>query len=124
MKQGILILGHGSKRPEANEVFTKIVEMIKGKVRGGERVACAFLQFAQPDIPTAVASLYEAGIREVLVMPLFLYPGNHIVEDIPALLQEEEEKYPGLCFTMTTYLGADERIADIAIDRIYNSTAV
>lgn len=124
MKQGILILGHGSKRAEANAVFMEIVEMIKRKAKDGDKVQGAFLQFAEPDIPAAVEELVRSGVREIAVMPLFLYPGNHIVEDIPALLREEEEKYPGIEFILLPYLGADERIAQIAIDRIYGAPAV
>lgn len=49
------------------------------------RVEVAYLD-GTPSIPDAVRSLVAAGLRPVLVAPLFLSPSTHLTEDVPGVL--------------------------------------
>lgn len=83
-----------------------------------EIVEAASLQFNQPDLPTAINTLASKGVDRIVVMPLFLYQGVHIQEDIPEILAEEKQKYPGVEFIVTGNIGVDERVGQIIMDRI------
>lgn len=117
MKKAVLLVGHGSRRAEANDALIYLSDLVKKK-RPDTVLAHAFLQFAQPDLPTALANLDSEGIEEVAVVPVFLYEGIHIREDIPEVLSQEAAKRPHMRLVMTPVLGIDERMAEIVLDRV------
>jgi sirohydrochlorin ferrochelatase len=58
------------------------------------------------------------GVDEVTVVPVFLYEGVHIKEDIPEILAREAAKRPHMRLVLAPVLGIDERMADIVWDRV------
>lgn len=117
MKQGVVILGHGSKAPEALKTLERATELVARRLED-RIVAHASLQFNEPTIYQAVDSLVEQGVDKITVAPLFLYLGNHLKEDIPAAIDEIKGKHPGLEFTFSRSIGDDMRIADIVLDNL------
>jgi len=117
MQQAIIVLGHGSKAPEALETLKRYGDMVK-KASGVEIVEVASLQFNKPDLPEAIGAAVNRGARKIVIVPLFLYNGIHMQEDIPAVIEEERAKNPGLEIVLASNLGADNRIVDIVLDRI------
>ncbi|WP_227766491.1 sirohydrochlorin chelatase [Zhaonella formicivorans] len=118
MALGVVILGHGSRLQEANQGLDAIVEMIKVKM-ANTFVEKAFMSQAEPTLADAIAKLSRQNTERIVVMPLFLFPGMHVQQDIPEILAEEKEKYAGkIEIVLAQNLGSDPRIAEIAIDRI------
>lgn len=97
MLEGVLLLGHGSRRPEANQEILQIAELVQA--RGGDAVyQTGFLQFGTPTLSGAVAKLARAGVRKITVVPLLLVVGTHIQDDLPRLIQEQKRLYPDITF--------------------------
>lgn len=117
MKTGTIILGHGSKAPEALATLKKVQQLVK-ETSQLDIVEIASLQFDKPDISDAIANVVAQGVKRIVLVPLFLYFGIHLQEDIPAILEAEKAKYSDVEFIMTDNLGADKRIIDIVIERI------
>ncbi|ADG82415.1 sirohydrochlorin chelatase [Thermincola potens] len=117
MDRGIIILGHGSKAPEALETLKKIAEMVRVSLGDGI-VEIASLQFNKPDLPEAIQTVIAKGARKVIIIPLFLYNGIHMQEDIPAVIAEQKDKNPGVEIVLAKNLGADDRIVGVLLDRI------
>lgn len=117
MLEGVIILGHGSRRAEANEEIYAITEQAKD-ISGSVLYKTCFLQFGQPSLPQVVEEMNEAGIRSITVVPLLLTVGSHIQEDLPAMLQQEKKRFPHITFMLAPHLGADRRIAEIVVDRM------
>lgn len=117
MKTGLIILGHGSRAPEAAETLAAVTGMVKAKT-GYDRVECASLQLSEPDLPGVVGELAAAGVERILVVPFLIASGQHVKEDIPALLEELRGKYPGVQMHLGRPLGADPRLAEIVLDRV------
>lgn len=117
MDSGIILLAHGSRRETANDVLPQLAEMVKKEAKYG-RINCAFLQFTSPDLREALKEQAENGVKEITVVPVFLFNGIHLQEDIPEILAEEREKYPQVEIKMAAPLGADQRIGEIIKDRI------
>ncbi|GAB6137062.1 sirohydrochlorin chelatase [Halanaerobaculum tunisiense] len=117
MKTGVIILGHGSRASKANSVFTQIVEMIRDKV-DYDVVEQASMELAEPNLEQSVAKVAKQGVEKVIIIPLFLFPGVHIQEDIPELIKEVEEEYPEIEFIFGKNIGPDEKIAEILVDQI------
>lgn len=117
MKKAIIVLGHGSKAPQALETLKKYGEMVQA-ASGAEIVEVASLQFNKPDLPEALETVIKKGADRVVIVPLFLYNGIHMQEDIPAVIAEEKAKNPSVEIVLADNLGADNRIVEIVIDRI------
>lgn len=122
MKKGIIVLGHGSKAEEANQAFIQLSELFKQR-NADDVVEPAFLQLSPPDLTIAVEKVVAQGIKKIIICPVFLFPGNHIREDIPAELDKERAKHPGVEFIMADHMGVDERILAILADRVEEACA-
>ena len=117
IKTGVIVLAHGSKVRSGNEGLFKIVEMLRAMGKW-DMVEAGFLQLAKPGITEVVENLIGRGAKRVVVMPLLLFSGNHILKDIPEEIDNERKKFPDVDFCYAKNIGADERIALIAKDRI------
>lgn len=120
-KTGIIILGHGSKRRQANKIILDIVRAIRRQ--GWDIAEPAYLQFHQPHLATSIRNVVERGSKRVIVVPFFLFMGNHVTRDIPRAIKKEAAKYPGVNFVYAKNLGEDSRIDEIVLDRIREAIA-
>ncbi|MBI5440943.1 MAG: CbiX/SirB N-terminal domain-containing protein [Deltaproteobacteria bacterium] len=84
---------------------------------GVERVEVAFLQLSRPDLTEAVEECMGAGVTRIAVVPFFLFPGAHVLEDIPAAVGVLEAKFPGIVFSVAPILAGHPKLAEIAADR-------
>jgi len=121
LKTGVIVLAHGSKVKSGNEGLFKVVEMLRAMGKW-DMVAACFLQLAKPGLSEGVKNIVEKGAENIVVMPLLLFSGNHVLKDIPDEIENEKRKYPEIQFFYARNLGADERIAQIAADRIDEAT--
>ena len=117
MKSGIIILGHGSRSEEAQQVFEEIVTLVSEKLNYG-MVRGAAMEFASPTLEEVAAGLVELGIEEIIIVPLFIYPGVHIKRDIPVMIDQLKKEYPEVRFVKGSHIGADEKLAEIMADRV------
>ena len=116
-KESIVLLGHGSRRSEANDILKSITEIIKSKLKG-INVECAYLEHAEPNIRDIIEKLAGDNFESIYVIPYFLYSGNHVSRDIPEIINGYKEKYPQINLKLGDHLGIDERIAELVTERI------
>ena len=76
----------------------------------------AFFSIARPNILDRVAELAALGVRRVVLMPYFLYSGQHVTHDIPALLDECRRQFPGVALEVLPTLENDPAIEDLVLD--------
>ena len=114
---GIVVLGHGSRLKKANNLIPEIISGLKWTL-GLSKIYPAYLQLAKPDLGQSLERLAKAGCRRIIIIPFFLFVGNHVSRDIPEIIEQEKKKYPDVRFIYTENLGEDSRIADIVADKI------
>jgi sirohydrochlorin cobaltochelatase len=114
---GLLVVGHGSRRSEANETLLAVAAAVADRVPA-HAVEPAFLEIASPTIGEAYAALARAGCERLVVHPYFLYPGNHTTHDIPAALDAAAAAYGTIPWVLTAPLNLDPRIVDVVADRV------
>ncbi len=114
---GIVIVDHGSRRAEANDMLVHVAEAF-AKHTGAQIVEPAHMELAPPDIAAAFDNCVARGARHVVICLYFLSPGRHSREDIPTLAAEAAARHPGVTWSITQPLGIDPRIADLMHDRI------
>ncbi len=117
MKTGLIILGHGSKAPEATETLAKVTTMVRDRV-SYDLVEYASLQISEPHLGEVVDKMSAEGVGQIIVMPFLIAAGVHVKSDIPEELSALSKKYPGVKLHLTGPLGADSRLAEIVIDRV------
>ncbi|MBZ4645411.1 MAG: cobalamin [Clostridia bacterium] len=116
MNQGILVIGHGSRAQEAQQTFKSIIDKLKA--RGYKDVEGAHMELAEPNIRKAISKLAEKGVDTILVVPLFIYSGIHIQEDIPQILKEVNQDYPHITIRMGKALEDDDLLIGLLEKRI------
>ncbi|MDD2568381.1 MAG: CbiX/SirB N-terminal domain-containing protein [Clostridia bacterium] len=120
--KGIIIIAHGSRKPETKTVFKQVMayfeqELAKGKIPVSA-VAYCFLEFAEPNLKQALHDFVQKGIDDIKVIPYFLFEGTHTLEDIPAIIEEFCKEQPHIKVGFGRVLGYDERIVQILTDRV------
>jgi len=114
---GILILAHGSKRQETEKIMDSLIEKVKRKT-GEELVYPAYLQFSEPNIEKGVEHIIEKGAKSIKIVPMFLFDGVHVTQDIPNEINEIKAKYPDIEIKISKHIGDDDKFADIIVERI------
>ena len=119
---GVVVVDHGSRRPEANRWHEEFVRGFPGE---GEyaTVEPAHMEIAEPSIATAFAACVAAGAATVVVVPYFLWPGSHWSEDIPALAAEAASAHPGVRYLVAAPLGPHPALAGIVEGRVAHCLA-
>ncbi|AQS60072.1 sirohydrochlorin chelatase [Desulforamulus ferrireducens] len=119
MQRGVILLGHGSRQPAANQEIRLIAEQVKKMGEQTDTIyETGFLQFGEPTLPQAIAELVARGVKNITIVPVLLTVGTHIQFELPKLIQEQQGQYPEVSFRLAPHLGADPRIAEILLDRI------
>ena len=114
---GILVVGHGSRRQEANDDVREATRQI---ARRGP-FACvepAFLEIVSPTIEEGFATLVERGASHVIIHPYFLSPGRHTRGDIPFNVHAAASQHPGVTYQITEPLAAHDLVIAASIERI------
>ena len=116
-RTGILIVGHGSRREEANEDVREAARQIG--LRGDfPLVGAAFLEITRPTIREGFAALIAQGARHIIVHPYFLSPGRHTRGDIPVEVRTAASRYAALSYQITEPLAAHRLVIEASIERI------
>lgn len=110
MSEGLIVLGHGSRREEANEEIKALSRMVQEN-HPLWQVHTAFVEFAAPSLEDKVRELAQQEIKTIILAPVFLTVGNHLAQGLPKRLRALEEEYPGIELIMAEHLGADPLIA-------------
>ncbi len=123
MKTGIIIVDHGSRRAQSNELLEEVARQFAERFQQRfEIVEPAHMELAEPSIATAYARCVERGATAVVVCPFFLGPGKHWTKDIPELTAEAAAEHPGTRYHVTMPLGIDELILDLLAKRASHCT--
>jgi len=112
----LLLIAHGSRREASN---TEIRELAARLERiSGDRFDCvmpAFLELAEPDIPTGVDLCVKAGATTVTAVPYFLSAGRHVASDIPAELEKAHRLHESVTIYQSDYLGKHDSVIELLL---------
>ncbi len=116
-KIGLLIVDHGSRVDEANELLAEVVRLVKDMSQL-EIVHYAHMELAEPTIQQGFDTCVKEGAEEIVVHPYFLVPGRHSTEDIPRMAAHAAQKHPKISFRVTPPLGLDRKIGELILKRV------
>lgn len=110
----VLIIGHGSKDPNAQMSINYVVDGLQENYR---KVSRCFLEIEQPNIFEGIKNCEKNNPEILVIVFYFLHEGAHVKTDInndlkPALKKSNLKK---VC--ITKHLGTDEKMIDLIIER-------
>lgn len=116
--KALLIVAHGSRREASNEEVRELTRAVAARAAGRfERVSCAFLELADPNIPDELRALIKDGASDITVMPYFLSAGRHVAEDIPGEIDLVRGEYPDANIRLAPYLGLAAGVPDLLVQQ-------
>jgi len=117
MRQAILIIDHGSKRTEANEMLQCVANLVQAMAGPDVVVRHAHMEIADPSIAHGFTACVQAGATEVIAFPYMLSPGKHSTGDIPRLVAEAARPHGGVTFRVTPAFGVHEKLGELILLR-------
>ena len=137
-KTGILLLSHGSRLDDGEEVIKAYKEMYTEEFPDMP-VEYGFMEIRKPGIPETIKKLTsENDLEKIIVVPVFVAHGLHTKRDIPGMLgiesdyegddhghhhhhhhdhDDEPVEFDGE-IVLTDPLGIDRRMYEIIKDRV------
>lgn len=112
----LLLIAHGSRRSEANVDLEFIAAGIRERARYGI-VQVSFLELAEPNIETGGAFCVGQGATDVILLPYFLSPGVHVVEDLTVARDKLSERFPSVRFLLAEPLGRHPLLIEVVEER-------
>ena len=112
-KTGILLLSHGSRLDDGEEVIKAYKEMYVEEFPDMP-VEYGFMEIRKPGIPETIKKLTsENDLEKIIVVPVFVAHGLHTKRDIPGFI-------PKICTDFYTQRKAYKKEMMIAIDEKYH----
>lgn len=116
MKEGIVLIAHGSRDPEWSRPFERIAARVAEKLPA-VTVALAYLEHG-PSFEEALAALAAKGAASVRVVPLFLGPGGHVRDDLPQLVAQAASARPEMKLILEKPIGEQPSLVDAIAEGI------
>lgn len=116
MPTAILIVDHGSRRQEANDMLYGVGEIVK-KQRPDLIVHIAHMELAEPTIADGIRACVADGATEIIVHPYMLSPGRHATSDIPDMAKEAAADHPDVQVRVTGPLGLHDKLGEVILER-------
>lgn len=120
VKEAIILLGHGSRVPDAGKNMEKVALGLREQY-AYEIVEVCYMSRLGPHFPEIFKKCVDQGAQQVTVVPYFLHEGLHLVLDIPEMMQEVARQYPGIRVVLGDNLGFDDALVDLVHRRITGS---
>jgi sirohydrochlorin cobaltochelatase len=108
-KKALILFAHGARDPRWAAPFQRLQAMTQASTPE-TTVELAFLEFMTPNLPDLVTQLVTDGVEEVVITPIFLGQGGHVLRDLPILLDELRGKYPQLSLKLEQAVGEEESV--------------
>jgi sirohydrochlorin ferrochelatase len=110
----VLVIGHGSKDPNAQMSLNYVVNGLKESYRNVNR---CWLEIEQPDIFEGIKTCEKNNPKVLVIVFYFLHEGAHVKTDINNDLLPALKKSNMKNVYITKHLGIDEKMIDLIVER-------
>jgi sirohydrochlorin cobaltochelatase len=109
--KGIILFGHGARNPEYTAPFKRIRAAVAA-LQPDVPVEVGFLELTQPPLEASIECLVARGVNEIKIVPIFFAPGRHVLKDLPELIGNAMDRFPGVDFEVAACVGEVDRVID------------
>lgn len=117
---GVVLLGRGSSDMVANGEIAKMARWLFEST-DHEMVDMAFTSITSPKIEMAVQRQVACGMKQIIVLPYYLYSGV-LIERIARQVERLKRQYPSIAFGLAKYIGFSTHIYDLLDQRVAQAT--
>ena len=110
----VLIIGHGSKDPNAHLSIKYVVDGLTNTFRN---ISHCFLEIEEPNIQQGIEKCQKDNPEVLVVVFYFLHKGAHVKRDIYEDLNPAIEKSHLKKVLTTEHIGTDEKMIDLILER-------
>ena len=115
--RAILLIDHGSRRDEANEMLHCMAALVQRIAGPSVVVRHAHMELAEPTIEAGVRACVDAGATEIIAFPYMLSPGRHSTSDIPRMVAAAASAHPEIRVQVTSAFGIESELAEVILRR-------
>ncbi|HWL09219.1 MAG TPA: CbiX/SirB N-terminal domain-containing protein [Planctomicrobium sp.] len=115
MTSAILLIAHGSRRAEANAELVTVAEQLRPLVAPAI-VEVSYLEVVGPTIPEGLEKCVSLGAESIRILPYFLSPGAHVVDDLEQARQDFQTRHPDIPCRLCPPLGRHPKLLEILVD--------
>lgn len=135
-QEALVVVSHGSKRKESNQEFEDFIgklRQINSESKKSEEfgsipvfsdqvdlpdlsgsyaeIRGACLEFASPQLETVVEDLLKQGYKKISILPLFVFAGYHVRQDIPERMADLKKSSAKLEYKILEHPAAADNFA-------------
>ncbi len=110
----VLIIGHGSKDPNAHLAIRYVVDGLASVYRN---VSHCFLEIEKPSIEDGIAKCQSDNPKILVIVFYFLHEGAHVKRDIYEDLNPAIKKSNLKNVLITKHIGTDNKMIDLILER-------
>ncbi len=114
--KSVVLIAHGSRVEATKKIVEKYAEELSEIL--GQTVNIAYMEFNEPSLETILENLIVNGSKDILILPLFLFEGNHILKDIPETVEKIVDGRYDISVKILPSIGFDKRVAQVLADRV------
>jgi sirohydrochlorin cobaltochelatase len=111
-----LLVSHGSRDPRpqiaVNQLAAQLSSLDRSNLIGTAQLELAAIQL-HAQIVDFAQTLVERGIDKIVILPLFLNPGVHVMDDLPAEVAIAQRELPTLKIAIAPFLGTCANLTDL-----------
>jgi sirohydrochlorin ferrochelatase len=116
VRRAVLLVDHGSRRAEANALVSDWARMLGGRV--DHVIHVAHLELAEPSIAQGIDACVADGASDITVLPCFLSPGRHTIEDVPAIATAAAARHRDVTVRIAEPIGTHPLLVDLLLERL------
>ena len=117
---GILLVKAGTRTQYDDCLWlAELGRMVESRMGEGYAVDVAQSHYGDPTMEFAAARLVEErGVKSIICAPYIFFPGLILTRNVLGTLDRLRETYPSVSMTVAPPLGVDDRLIDVAADRV------
>ena len=104
-----VLIAHGAREASWALPLLRVRDAVTARVPD-LRVELAFMELMPPGLSDCVQKLSAEGFKRILVVPLFIARGAHLMHDIPEQIEALRQEYPGVSFELTAPVGESDAV--------------
>lgn len=85
-----ILIFHGSSSKESIESVQKFRQSLSHLLNN---FCICFLKTNSPSLEESLEKAYNNGYKQIKCFPLFVLPGNHLIKDIPDIINDFVDKH-------------------------------
>lgn len=109
--KGIILFGHGSRSAGYAQPFDRIRAAMRARAPEA-LIESGFLEFTRPTLDESIDHLAGCGVTEIVVVPIFIGAGRHVLKDLPQLAANAMDRHPDLEITLAAPVGEAPDVVD------------